>query len=51
MCTESGSILGPTFTCIMRRQFKDLMDGDAFFFTHQTNPVLGVERRWIYRAI
>ena len=50
MYTESGSILGPTFSCIMRRQFNDLMDGDAFFFTHQTNPVLGIERRWVNRC-
>jgi hypothetical protein len=31
-------LLGPTFSCIYRDQFRRLTSGDAYFFTHKSNP-------------
>jgi len=30
-----GSILGPTFHCLVREQFQRLKDGDRFFYSHE----------------
>lgn len=30
-----GSILGPTFHCLVREQFEKLRDGDRFFYTNR----------------
>lgn len=32
------SILGETFTCIVARNYKNVMGGDAYFYSHSTNP-------------
>ena len=32
-----GGLLGDTFSCILGRQFKALMEGDRYFFTHPAN--------------
>ena len=34
----SGGLTGPTFNAIKVKQFKALMDGDRFFFTHKDQP-------------
>ncbi len=33
-----GGIAGPTFSCLIERQFGDLLLGDRFFFTHADGP-------------
>ena len=33
---ETGEV-GPTFSCLIRRQFEALRAGDRFFFTHSNN--------------
>ncbi|XP_023326856.1 peroxidase-like protein 3 isoform X2 [Eurytemora carolleeae] len=35
--TQDG-LIGPTFSCIIGRQFKALMEGDRFFFHHTDGP-------------
>ena len=36
-----GQLVGPTFACLLRRQFQSLKDGDRFFFSHQTSHCRG----------
>lgn len=31
-------MLGKTFTCLLKDQFRRLMGGDAYFYSHKTNP-------------
>ena len=51
-----GGLTGPTFNCIKALQFKKLMDGDRFFFTHKDQtgsftPTQLEEIRKRYRSI
>ncbi len=32
--TVSGGLIGPVSACLLGRQFRDLRDGDRFFFSH-----------------
>ena len=34
----SGGVVGPTFACILGKQFNALMFGDRYFFTHSSGP-------------
>ena len=34
----SGGLIGPTFACILGKQFNALMFGDRYFFTHSSGP-------------
>ena len=34
----SGGVIGPTFACILGKQFNALMFGDRYFFTHSSGP-------------
>ena len=36
--TPESGILGPTFTCIIAQQFRNLVVGDRYFFTHSNVP-------------
>ena len=38
-----GGLVGATVACILGHQFKNLMDGDRFFFTHRSEGT-GAER-------
>jgi peroxidase len=31
-------VVGPTFTCIVFKQFSDLIAGDAYYYTHRNSP-------------
>ena len=34
-----GGLVGATVACILGHQFKNLMDGDRFFFTHRPEGI------------
>ena len=34
-----GGLVGATIACILGNQFKNLMDGDRFFFTHRPEGI------------
>jgi peroxidase len=36
--TMNQVLVGPTFGCIIGEQYRHTMGGDAYFFTHKTNP-------------
>ena len=49
-----GGLTGPIFNCIKAKQFKSLMDGDRFFFTHKdqvgsftTDQMVEIKKRWL----
>ena len=35
----AGGVVGPTFACIISKQFENIMKGDRFFFTHKDGGV------------
>ena len=39
-----GGIVGPTIACILGTQFKNLKEGDRFFFTHPSDDAGSNER-------
>lgn len=36
--TNLKAILGDTFSCIVSRQYRNIMGADAYFYSHSTNP-------------
>ena len=42
----SDGVTGPTFNCLKAVQFKRLMDGDRFFYTHKSG-IIAVARGFV----
>lgn len=36
--TLPGALVGPTTSCILKKQFDALKFGDRFFYSHASNP-------------